>query len=153
VNTLYYLCDCYVSLHRSEGFGLTPAEAMCAGKPVIATAYGGNVDFMTSENSYLAKYKLIEIDRDYHPYLKGFVWADPDLDHAAELMRHVYENREEAKNIGRKAREDVLRLLHPRIVGDLIKQRLLTALLKGSATPNLEAAVDQATAMEIKKAT
>ncbi len=51
VHALYNLCDCYISLHRSEGFGLTPAEAMNAGKPVIATGYGGNVDFMTPEKA------------------------------------------------------------------------------------------------------
>ena len=51
-------CDCYVSLHRSEGFGLTMAEAMAVGKPVIATAYSGNVDFMNRDNSLLVDYEL-----------------------------------------------------------------------------------------------
>ena len=51
-------CDCYVSLHRSEGFGLTMAEAMLMEKPVIATGYSGNLDFMTHENSFLCGYKL-----------------------------------------------------------------------------------------------
>jgi hypothetical protein len=97
---------------------------MLAGKPTIGTAYGGNVDFMTPENSYLVKYAVTQIDRDYTPYQKGWVWADPDVDHAAELMRHVYENRNEARAVGLKAREDILRLLHPRAVGELMKQRL-----------------------------
>jgi glycosyltransferase involved in cell wall biosynthesis len=52
-NTMMALCDCYVSLHRAEGFGLTMAEAMALGKPVIATGYSGNLAFMTAENSYL----------------------------------------------------------------------------------------------------
>jgi len=136
-----------------KGFGLTLAEAMRSGKPVIGTAYGGNSDFMTPENSYPVKYKLIEIDRDHGPYKKGWAWADPELDHAAELMRHVYENREEAKAIGWKAREDILRLLHPRVVGDLMRQRLLTiASLKGITVPSLETAADQATALPTKRA-
>ncbi len=64
------------------------------------------------------------------------MWADPDLDHAAQLMRRVYENREEARAIGRKACEDIRRLLHPRVVGDMIKQRLLrNARLLGSPSP------------------
>ena len=152
VHALYRLCDCYVSLHRSEGFGLTLAEAMRSGKPVIGTAYGGNIDFMTPENSYPVKYKLIEIDRDHGPYKKGWAWADPELDHAAELMRHVYENREEAKAIGWKAREDILRLLHPRVVGDLMRQRLLTiASLRGITVPSLETAADQVTALPTKR--
>jgi glycosyltransferase involved in cell wall biosynthesis len=137
VHALYHLCDCYVSLHRSEGFGFTPAEAMSAGKPVIATGYGGNVDFMTPDNSYIVKHKLIEIDRDHGPYRRGWIWADPDLDHAAQLMRRVYENREEARAIGRKAREDVRRLLRPRVVGDLIRRRLLRiAWLLGITVPD-----------------
>jgi len=126
LNALYYLCDCYVSLHRAEGFALTPAEAMCAGKPVIATAYGGNTDFMTPENSYLVNYRLQELERDYGPYKKGWTWADPDLDEAAALMRRVFERRDEAEATGRRAREDILRLLHPAVVGGLMKERLLT---------------------------
>ena len=51
-------CDCYVSLHRAEGFGLTLAEAMAIGKPVIATGYSGNVDFMNDANSYLVDYEI-----------------------------------------------------------------------------------------------
>ncbi|MGH8247918.1 MAG: glycosyltransferase family 4 protein, partial [Gammaproteobacteria bacterium] len=117
VGALYKLCDCYVSLHRSEGFGLTPAEAMALGKPVIATGYGGNMDFMTEDNSYLVRYRLIELDRNYTPYQKGWVWADPDLDHAAELMRAVYEDRRRAKAVGKKAAVDISRLLGAEAVG------------------------------------
>ena len=57
LNGLMAACDCYVSLHRSEGFGLTMAEAMAIGKPVIGTGYSGNVDFMNPENSYLVEYE------------------------------------------------------------------------------------------------
>ena len=57
-NALTATCDCYVSLHRSEGFGLTMAEAMYVGKPVIATGYSGNLDFMTAENGLLVDYEL-----------------------------------------------------------------------------------------------
>ncbi len=60
--------DCYVSLHRSEGFGLTPAEAMYLGKPVIATGYSGNLDYMTPENSYLVDYELRRIGEGNFPY-------------------------------------------------------------------------------------
>jgi glycosyltransferase involved in cell wall biosynthesis len=124
-NTLLFLSDCYVSLHRSEGFGLPLAEAMSLEKPVIATAYSGNMDFMTPANSFLVKYTLAELERDCGPYRKGCVWAEPDVDHAAELMRFVYENRTRAQEVGRKAREDVLLGLHPRVVGAQIKSRLL----------------------------
>ena len=63
-----HTCDCYVSLHRAEGFGLTIAEAMLCRKPVIATAYSGNMDFMTPANSYLVKHRLVELAHDDPPY-------------------------------------------------------------------------------------
>jgi GT2 family glycosyltransferase/glycosyltransferase involved in cell wall biosynthesis len=124
-NALLSLCDCYVSLHRSEGFGLPLAEAMSLAKPVIATGYSGNLDFMTLRNSFLVRHRLVEIERDHHHYKKGSVWADPDLDHAAELMRFVYENRELAGEVGRRARQEVLHAFDPRAVGARIKERLL----------------------------
>jgi hypothetical protein len=100
---LFETCDAYVSLHRSEGFGVTMAEAMRLAKPTIATGYSGNVDFMNVGNSYLVDYRLIELDRDFGPYPQGSVWADPELDHAAAQMRQVFENREEAIQKGTRA--------------------------------------------------
>lgn len=124
LNGLMASCDCYVSLHRSEGFGLTVAEAMNLGKPVIATAYSGNTDFMTPMNSFPVQYDLIGIDRDHGPYRQGQVWADPDTNHAAQLMRFVFENRETAASVGAKAQADVRRTLSPAAVGGLVEQRL-----------------------------
>ena len=123
---LMSLSDCYISLHRSEGYGLTMAEAMSLGKPVIATSYSGNMDFMKADNSFLVKHRLIEIQRDWGPYKKSNVWADPDLDHAAELMRHVYEHREAAAAVAEKGRQDVLSQLHPKVVGEMLRKHLLS---------------------------
>lgn len=61
LNALIYHCDCYISLHRAEGFGLTMAEAMFYGKPVIATAYSGNTEYMNINNSFLVKYSLVKL--------------------------------------------------------------------------------------------
>lgn len=96
-------CDCYVSLHRSEGLGLTMAEAMVQQKPVIATGYSGNVDFMNDGNSYLCRYNLTAVGPGSHPYPAKAHWAEPDLHHAAELMQRVYTRREEAMEKGRIA--------------------------------------------------
>jgi glycosyltransferase involved in cell wall biosynthesis len=101
-------CNCYVSLHRSEGFGLTLAEAMALGKPVIATGYSGNLEFMTDDTSYLVPSTEGTVPFGCEPYPEGARWAEPDLDAAARFMRHVYENPEEAGAVGARAREHVL---------------------------------------------
>jgi glycosyltransferase involved in cell wall biosynthesis len=135
LDALMMRCDCYVSLHRSEGFGFTMAEAMSFGKPVIATAYSANMDFMTPANSFLVRYRPAQIDRDHGPYRKGWTWADPDLEHAAELMRLVYEDQDMARGIGERARTDVSEALHPAAVGRLIQERLVRiARTRGSDT-------------------
>lgn len=107
---LFNACDAYVSLHRSEGFGLTIAEAMVRGKPVIATAYSGNTDFMNPSNSYPVGYQLVELAQDYGPYRAGESWADPDVDQAAFFMRQVYENPEAARRKGERAADSIRRL-------------------------------------------
>ena len=117
-------CDCYVSLHRAEGFGLTMAEAMFYSKPVIATAYSSNLDFMNVSNSFLVKYDLVATTEDYGAYPKGSIWAEPDVEHAAYLMNYVYENYQEAQQVGARAAEDIRFLLGPQAVGMEIKSRL-----------------------------
>ncbi len=101
-------CDSYVSLHRSEGFGLTLAEAMALGKPVIATGYSGNLDFMTAETSYLVPWVPGKVPVGCSPYPAGARWADPDLDAAAQIMRKVCESPSEAAKVGERARAHVL---------------------------------------------
>lgn len=93
-------CDALVSLHRSEGFGLTMAEAMEQGKPVIATAYSGNLDFTRPDNSYLIPYELIRVDGALRTYPEGTEWAEPDLDAAAQAMREVVSDPEAARARG-----------------------------------------------------
>ena len=117
-------CDAYVSLHRGEGFGLTMAEAMALGKPVIATGYSGNLDFMNEHNSYLVPFELTMIPRGCGQYPTGARWAAPDLDEAARLMRHVYEHPDDAQRVGQRARGDILRLHSPETRSSFIRSRL-----------------------------
>jgi hypothetical protein len=103
IASLHKALDCFVSPHRSEGFGFNLAESMSLGKPVIATAYSGNVDYMDARNSYELDYRLVPIGETAGPYARGAVWADPDVDHLRSLLRCVYENAEERVRRGAEA--------------------------------------------------
>lgn len=115
--------DCYISLHRSEGFGLTMAEAMAIGKPVIATAYSGNMDFMDATIAYLVRWKPGTVPAGCAPYAVGSHWAEPDLDDAARLIRSVFENQSEAARVGERARRCVLEEHGTSARAKFIKQR------------------------------
>lgn len=124
VRDLVTACDCYVSLHRSEGTGLTISDAMSAGRPVIATGWSGNMDFMTVTNSYPVPFDLVDIEQTVGPYRRGETWAQPRVDEAARLMRHVVHHPEEARDKGIRARQDLDAEFSADAVGTLIEQRL-----------------------------
>jgi glycosyltransferase involved in cell wall biosynthesis len=124
VHALMARADAYVSLHRSEGFGLTIAEAMALGKPVIATGYGGNTDFAGPTNSFVVPHVLVPLERDHGPYRAGQRWAAPDLDAAAEAMRRVAADPAAARAVGARAARDVAATLAPEVVGALVERRL-----------------------------
>lgn len=117
-------CDAYVSLHRSEGLGLTMAEAMAWGKPVIATGYGGNLQFMTERNSVLVPWAAVPVGPDATPYPPEGTWADPDLDTAAAAMRSVLDRPDEARARGERAAADIATLHSPEVAGRAIAARL-----------------------------
>ena len=94
VNSLIADVDVYVSLHRSEGFGLVMAEAMYVGTPVIATNWSGNTEFMNSDTACMVGYDMKELDKDYEPFKKGNLWADAHVDEAAQFMKKLYEDKE-----------------------------------------------------------
>ncbi len=121
---LFRACDCYVSPHRAEGFGLTVAEAMALGMPVIATDYGGTVDFLTEEVGFPLRYRLVEVDRDYGPYAKGAIWADPSREHLKELLRSVVANPRAAAARAQRARARMLEDYSAAAVGRRIGERL-----------------------------
>ncbi len=122
--TLTALSDCYVSLHRSEGFGLTIAEAMALGKPAIATGYSGNLEFMTPDNSYLCPSFQSEVGPEREPYPADSHWSQPDVAAASKLLRWVSEHREEAKTRGARGAADIRSSCSPVIAGQIICDRL-----------------------------
>ena len=107
MNSLVTLCDSYVSMHRAEGLGLTLAEAMTAGKPVIATNYSGNLDFMNTENSILVPWRRTEVGPGAEGYSSTATWAEPDLTACASAMRELWENPLLVQDLGRKAKESL----------------------------------------------
>ena len=124
MNSLLNLIDVFITLHRSEGFGLIPAEAMSLGKPVIMTRWSGNVDFMTADNSCGVDYKLVSIREQAGPYMPGNIWADPDLDHAAFFMRRLIHDNNYYKQISAQAKITIQENYSPDTVGKLIKERM-----------------------------
>lgn len=124
VNALISMCDCFVSLHRSEGFGLAMAEAMYLGLPVIATNWSGNLDFMNHENSCLVDYELVKIGKDLGPYKAYQTWAKPDNVHCAYSMKELILNRNYYDKIAQNGKETIRSLYSPERIGKMIKDRL-----------------------------
>jgi glycosyltransferase involved in cell wall biosynthesis len=117
-------CDAYVSLHRSEGAGLSISDAMAMGKPVIATGWSGNMDFMNTGNSYPVAYRLVEIEQNVGPYGAGELWAEPSIEDAAAMMRQIYDKPDAARARGAAARLEITTSYTENAVAQLIEQRL-----------------------------
>jgi glycosyltransferase involved in cell wall biosynthesis len=124
VTSLIKACDCFVSLHRSEGFGLGPAEAMSLGKPAIITNWSGNTDYMTTDNCLPVDYELVKIGQDYGPYRANQYWAEPDLEHAAQWMKRIVLDVDLGRRIGFAAQQTISLEFSPAVVGKLIQERL-----------------------------
>ena len=124
ISGLQHTADCYVSLHRSEGFGLGMAECMAIGKPVIGTAYSANLDFMNESNSLLVDYSLIAVKPGEYPDSQDQVWADADVECAARHMRRVYGDASLRKNLGDAAQKFMREHYSPVAVGALLRTHL-----------------------------
>lgn len=127
LHALYNRSDCYVSLHRSEGFGLTVAEAMARGLPVIATDYSGSTEFLDERGGWPVPYRMTHVGKGCFPYQEGAIWAEPDLDVAAAAMRTVADDPEEAAARGAAGRERLLGERTRSVAVDWLRERLHTA--------------------------
>ena len=121
---LFKVTDCFVSLHRAEGFGRGPAEAMLLGKPTIVTNYSGNLEFCNDQNSCLVDYRLIPIEEHQYVMPTGQVWADPDEDHAAWYMSKLVNESAYATMVGAQARDYMLKNFSAEVIGQKYRARL-----------------------------
>ncbi|NQW10325.1 MAG: glycosyltransferase [Alphaproteobacteria bacterium] len=116
--------NAYLSLHRAEGFGRGLAEAMLLGRPVIATGYSGNADFVTETTGFPVDYRLVPVRPGQYPGSEGQHWADPEIDHAAEQMRRVYEDEQVARSIAEAGRRHAHGMFSPAAAGRRYRARL-----------------------------
>jgi glycosyltransferase involved in cell wall biosynthesis len=108
---LHQKSHCFVLPHRGEGWGMPHMSAMLHGRPVIATGYSGNMDFMNEDNSFLIDYQLTPCCNvgAFAPFYNGRMWwAEPNLAELASVMRYVYQNQEPALDLGKTGREHII---------------------------------------------
>jgi glycosyltransferase involved in cell wall biosynthesis len=123
-NGLIAACDGVLSLHRSEGFGLLLAEAMSLGKPVVATGWSGNMDFMDSGNSCPVGYELVTLTETHEPYQAGQQWAEPDVEHAAHLLCRVVDDEAYRSQLAQRALSTMRTRFSPQAAGLRYHRRL-----------------------------
>ena len=138
----------YVSLHRSEGYGLTCAESMGLGTPVIATGYSGNLDFMNAENSLLVDFDLVKVNDPSGAYTIQSVWAEPRVESAAFLMRKVLSDKTWAAKIGRAGQASMERIRSDQMDTEFVKARLSLAQSKRQLREAEERAAEERAAEE-----
>jgi glycosyltransferase involved in cell wall biosynthesis len=118
------VCDAFLSLHRSEGFGLGLAESMFLGKPAVGTNWSGNTDFMDARNSCPVDCTLVTLAEDCGPYKAGQRWADPDVDHAAWYLRKLVDDPAWRRRIAEAGRKTITEEFSPQAVGRSYGKRL-----------------------------
>ncbi len=126
MKSLLMACDCFISLHRSEGYGLCLAEAMYFGKPVIATAYSGNLDFMSAETALLVNYDRVAVKSGSYPHGEGQFWAEPSITQAVDHMVRLVDHPAEGRALGALASAWIRRKLSPLALGLAYRSRLET---------------------------
>ena len=133
IKNLVRCCDCFLSLHRSEGFGRGPAEAMFFGKPVVATGWSGNTDYMDERTAFPVRYALRPVREGEYPHFENQLWADPDVAHAAEILIRIVDDPSLGKARGESARRHMRRSFSDVVLGAAYRERLEAIALAGSA--------------------
>jgi glycosyltransferase involved in cell wall biosynthesis len=128
--------DCYVSLHKSEGWGFGMIEAMNLGVPVVCTAYSGNMDFCTDETAWLVDFEETLLrQEDYIFVRKGSVWAEPSVDHAAAQLRAAFDNPEKRAAKAAAAQAHIKADFSATTIAERYGTRLREILAREDTTP------------------
>ncbi len=117
VRGLIASCDCFVSLHRAEGFGRGLGEAMALGRLALGTGWSGNTDFMTPDNALVVRHHMRALGEGDYPHWQGQSWAEPEVDHAASLVSDILANPAKGRAIARRGQASVLQSHSNRAVG------------------------------------
>ncbi|HEX2101352.1 MAG TPA: glycosyltransferase family 4 protein [Candidatus Synoicihabitans sp.] len=117
-------CDVFVSLHRSEGFGLSVAESMFLGKPVITTNWSATAEYADASNAAPVNCRLVPLERNIGPYAKGQIWAEPEIGHAASWIARLAGEPGLRARLGAAARATIERRFAPAVVGARYRRRL-----------------------------
>jgi ADP-heptose:LPS heptosyltransferase/2-polyprenyl-3-methyl-5-hydroxy-6-metoxy-1,4-benzoquinol methylase len=128
ITALHARGDCYVSLHRGEGWGYPLFEAACRGTPVIATGYAGPLDYLKPQEHHLVRYELRRVQQPYVYYHPSMQWAEPDVAHAVERLQWVYTHRDVAKEQATKAAEHLQQAYSLEAIGTRARDRLVQLL-------------------------
>ena len=139
ISTLHARGDCYLSLHKGEGWGYPLFEAACRGTPVVATGYSGPLDFLDPDSHWLVRHQPAAVRQAYAYYQPSMSWCEPDLVHAAEGLRWVHDHRDEARDRARRAAERLTETFSARQIGAMAKARL-TELLAAAPIAHVPAA-------------
>lgn len=116
--------DVFLSLHRSEGFGLGCAEALALGKIVVSTDYGGTRDFISEATGFPVSYQTVPVREGEYIDAKGASWAEPSIEHAAERLREIYDAPEMAWEKARQGRQHLMRHHSVEAVGAALRDLL-----------------------------
>ena len=141
VRSLIRACDCFVSLHRAEGFGRGLGEAMAEGRLALGTGFSGNLDFMTPQNSLLVRHKPVRVRRGAYPHAAGQSWAEPDVAHAADILGPWLDDPARGRVLAERGRLEVLRSHGDRAVGLRLLARLAAQASRVPGPPSAAARV------------